>query len=560
MELRTDDAGRVAGNVLVSEVRVLDRSSVLGLAALAAALAFLAHFPALHGGFVYDDQLTVVENPSLRSPGHFLALLLYARFRPVVNVSYALNYAIGGLAPFGYHLVNLLLHALNAALLFFVARPLFARGQTPERAAVLGFAAASIFAVHPALTQAVAYVSGRSELLCGTFVLLGLLAFLRAVDGGGLRWWLLGFLAQLLAVASKEPGVMLAPVVLLDAWLWPGEQGTRRRRANRVLLPLAAALAVAAIARAVSFLGHENHSGADFSHLAIEAVAFWKYVQLFFAPFGLALIHFYPPVVSLSEPRVLMSAAALTAFITLSWVARHRAPVVSWGCAAFGLCLLPAAVVPLLEPMSEHRAYVADGFGLIAVIQGAALGVRALERIGRPMRPAIQLALLTIVVFALAGLSIRQDRLWADPVLLWERAAEVSPEAWAAQYAMGDALRAAGHCRHAILAYRRATVLKPREVRAYNNLAICLGQLGRYREAFVTLEEALRIEPNYPPSWANLAVLAVSMHYPQHAAAFLRRGIQFAPDAGMLRERLAAIEAGLGAHPSSDPPWPPDGW
>jgi tetratricopeptide (TPR) repeat protein len=543
-----------------TDAGLLPLQRIWWLAAAAALLAIVAHWPVLHGSFVYDDQVTVVENPSLRHPDQLLALLLYSRFRPVVNLSYALNYAIGELAPAGYHLFNLLLHALNAALLFFLARSFFLRGRTPEHAAKFAFSAAALFAVHPALTQAVAYVSGRAELLCGFFMLLGLISLLRAVDGGGARWWVVGIAAQLLAIASKEPGVMLAPLVLLHAWLWPGEDGARRRRANRVLLPVVALLAAAAIARAAFFVAVEHRGGSNFSHLALEAVVFWKYVQLFFVPYGQALVHSYPPVVSLAEPQTLASVSALGLGLWLSWKVRRSAPVISWAAAAFGLCLLPAAVAPLLEPMSEHRAYIADAFGLIALVQAVVLGLGALEKTGRAVPRELAGALLALVLVVFAALSTRQDRLWSDPVLLWKQAADVSPDVWAAQYAKGDALRQAGDCEHAIFAYRRAIVLIPSEVRAYDNLAMCLAQLGRYRETYATLGEALRVEPRSSKTWANLAALALTMHYPRQAAIYLRRGVELEPADAARRGRLEALENALHEHPSDEPAWPPEQW
>ena len=152
------------------------------LCAIALLLALGVYRNALTNPFVYDDHLIVVENPSITRLSDLRAIVLHDVKRPLVNLSYAVDYAIWGLAPFGYHATNLLLHLLNVGLLFAFARRAAADHDEPSprafhngRELAVAFTAASLAAVHPLMTQAVGYVAARADLLSGTFVLAVLL-------------------------------------------------------------------------------------------------------------------------------------------------------------------------------------------------------------------------------------------------------------------------------------------------------------------------------------------------------------------------------------------------
>ena len=161
----------------------------LALAGLAIALAILAHINTLHHPFVWDDEHEVQANTSIETLSHPLAILRHNPARPIINLSYAIDYAIwGGRDEFGFHLTNLVLHLINVGLLFGFTRLVVqdlgrARGRPNEVAAdATAFAASALLAVHPMMTEAVGYVSSRSELLCGAFLLISLLCFRKSFD------------------------------------------------------------------------------------------------------------------------------------------------------------------------------------------------------------------------------------------------------------------------------------------------------------------------------------------------------------------------------------------
>ena len=146
---------------------------------VAALLGGVVYLNALHNPFVYDDYHTVVENASIARVTDLRAIVLGAVTRPIVNFSYAVDRALWGTKPLGFHVTNVLLHMLNVVLLFALARRL-----SEDRLAA--FAAAALFAVHPMMTEAVGYIAGRSEVLCATFFLPAVMCGRRWLRGGGL--------------------------------------------------------------------------------------------------------------------------------------------------------------------------------------------------------------------------------------------------------------------------------------------------------------------------------------------------------------------------------------
>src|SRR5262245_5475234 len=208
-----------ADDQIVTHPHGLAPAAAAAIAAMAAAVA--VYLNALNNPFVYDDYHTVVNNTSLERLSDLRAIVMHDVTRPIVNLSYAIDRQLFGRGSLGFHRTNLALHALNVLLLFVLARRLysevrlkadttyaasgFSRTSTPT---LMAFAAALLFAVHPMMTEAVGYVSGRSELLCGVFFLLALMAGGRWLRGGGIAWAIATIGLWAGALASKEIGAM----------------------------------------------------------------------------------------------------------------------------------------------------------------------------------------------------------------------------------------------------------------------------------------------------------------------------------------------------------------
>ena len=208
--------------------RALNR---FGGAALAAALALVVYLNALSSRSSTTTRKRCVLNPSIVDLSNIRFILIHSPFRPVVNASYALDDAIWGHTPFGYHLTNVLLHATLVVLLFLFLRRacgdarvrMGGSGEPQSMDDWIAFGGAVLFAVHPLMSEGVVYVSGRSELLCGVFFVSTLLIARAAIARGGHSGWQ-PVVTALLALLSKEVGLVLPVVLLAYDWLlFPGE-------------------------------------------------------------------------------------------------------------------------------------------------------------------------------------------------------------------------------------------------------------------------------------------------------------------------------------------------
>ena len=148
----------------------------LAVPMIAAALACAAYANALDNPFVYDDHDTVTGNRSLVDLSNLRFILVYTPFRPLVNASYALDRWLWSYRPFGYHLTNVVLHAAVVVLLYAWIRRFLSDAGADGDSRLPAFAAAALFAVHPLQSEAVAYMSGRSEVLCAVWFIGALLA------------------------------------------------------------------------------------------------------------------------------------------------------------------------------------------------------------------------------------------------------------------------------------------------------------------------------------------------------------------------------------------------
>jgi drug/metabolite transporter superfamily protein YnfA len=472
-------------------------------AAVAAALAAAVYAIALNGPFVYDDLREVLQNPSIGDLTDLPSILRHYPTRPVTNLSYAIDFAIGGLDPFQYHLTNLLLHVANVVLLFGLILQLVREAPRSESAVqgtdtFAAFAAAAVFAVHPMMSGAVSYISARAEVLAATLFLASFHCLRRAVVGSSPKFLVCGIALALLAIGAKETAVVMPAVVLAYDLLVARPVGRPWRK--RVWLfygPVFGAMLLLAAVRTWWYLSMEISEGAGFhwKHLLLELHVIHLYLSMMFLPLSQSIVPPVAPIAGLLDPRLVTAIGGLGVATAVAVAAHKRESLITFGLAWFGLALLPSALLFIIgergSAMAEHRVYLASGGFFIAA--GAAIS-RVVPRL-RGARPRWAYAGLAALLGVSMTATTARNRIWADPVLLWQDAVEKGPGVWMAHLQLGYTYQQIEDHAAASAAFREAIALLPDDPTAYLELARSLGELGQIQEARSVLRTAVQRIP-----------------------------------------------------------------
>ncbi len=479
-------------------------SAAIGFAGILLAALLTAYLPALRGGFLWDDDAHVTRLP-LRSLHGLWRIWFEAgatqQYYPFLHSAFWAEHRLWGDSVLGYHLANIVQHALAAWLLFAILRRL--SFPAPRLAGL-------VFALHPVCVESVAWISEQKNTLSAVFYLASALLYLRFDETrrrGPYTWALVLFVVALL---TKSVTASLPAALLVVLWWRRGRLDLRRD-----ILPLLPWLAVGAVSGAFTawveqkFIGAE---GSDFSYSAIQRLLLAGRVVAFYLH-GLvwpgSLMFIYPRWSPQSETA--RNALCLLGVLALAGALAVRARSQRGPLA--GLLFFVGTLFPALGFVNVYPflfSFVADHFQYLAsigVIVPAAWGLWWIA--GRiPLGAAGRACLLLAVPASLGVLSWRQCRAYRDSETLYRATLARNPSAWLMHYNLAVGLgKDPGHLSEAIAEYRATLDLKPDHWRARNNLASALLRLpGRSAEAIAQLEAALRYNPAYAEAHNNLGV------------------------------------------------------
>jgi len=533
------------------------------------AIAFATFLPGLSGEFLnWDDDVNFLANPNFRGLGWSNLRWMFTtthqgHWIPLSWLTLAVNYALGGMEPWGYHLGNLLIHAANAALFYFAARRLIslARQGYGEPALSVGAAfAALLFAVHPLRVESVVWVTERRDVQSVFFFLLSALGYLRAVERGSdgrlaPLWRRLSVAAFVCALASKSSTLMLpAALLLLDVYpLRRAHRGWRRLVAEKLpyLVLAAADLIVVWIAvqreAKVSSLGAHGVAG----RVAMVFYSFFYYPWKLVWPVELSPLYEVPAHVDPFRPRFVV-ALVVVVLVTAALVAfRRRWPggLAAWTYSA--LMILPlSGVVHVGYQLVQDRWSYLSGMGFNILAGGGIawlLDAQARGRVsGVITRSATAGAAAALLFLAVAAWD--QSKVWADSETLWRWAANLDSECAVCWNNLGHAL--SGQKRHpeAEAAYRRVAALRPMTPSLANNIATALAGQRKDADAEAMLREALHLDPNLTGALLNLGSYEAQTGRFAEALAHLRKAYALDPRfSGSVKELAQALVAAAAA-------------
>ncbi|MGA3181240.1 MAG: tetratricopeptide repeat protein [Verrucomicrobiota bacterium] len=489
-------------------------------------VTMLAYQPVWHAGFIWDDDKFLTENPVLKSADGLYRLWFTTAtpdYFPMTLSMLWVEWRLWGTHPLGYHLVNVLLHALSALLLWRVLRRLRIPGA---------LLAAAIFALHPVNVESVAWITERKNTLAMFFFLGALLGYVKFEDTGGRRCYGLALGAFTLALLSKT-AVAPLPVILLGmAWWRRGRVEWQDVRRSVPFFLVAALLGLVT----VWFQYHRAMGGAVGAEV-VRADSFWSrlagagwavWFYLYKAVLPLNLIFVYPRwQIDARNMLSYIPLALLAGGLALCW--RQRG---TWGKGLFfGLGYFVVMLLPILGFLNiffMRYSLVADHWQYFAIIGPVALGAAVIRK------PVAAAALL----LALGALTRHQCGMYADEETLWRTTLARNPGCWMAENNLGLLYGRSGEVEKSVEQFRKVLEIKPDFVETRNSLGVALAREGKVDEAIAQYRRSLETKPDYAEARNNLgAALAVTGDL-AGAIAQYRRALEIKPDYTEARSNL----------------------
>ncbi len=528
---------------------------------IAGAILVLAALAAYHnsfsGPFVYDDVPGIKDNPTITKLWPLTAVLsppndsgITVNGRPLLNLTFALNYAFGGADVTGYHVVNLAIHVCAGLALFgFVRRTLALpalRGRfgTGDATQLPALTVALLWTLHPLQTSSVTYIVQRAESQGGLFFLLTFYCFVRSVDSARPSLWrTLTVIACLCGMGSKEV-VAAAPVLVLlfDRAVVSGTFRDAWQRRRNLYVGLAATWLPLAwlVVNSHGRGGTAGFGAGDISswHYALtSAFAIGKYLKLSFWPVGLSFD--YGVGVEKALLPVLPQSLLIVALALGTFYALWRRPLLGFvGMWFFAILAPSSSILPVAsETITEHRMYLS----LAALIALVVLGTVA--QLGR--RTLVVFLALAIVA---AALTSQRNEVYRDELTLWRDAQHAYPSNARAHNNVGEILFRQEKRDEAIACFREAVRLLPNYLDALNNLGNSLTQSGQEQEALTHLELAARLKPGYAETHNNLGNTFYNLKRLAESLAHYREAVRLKPNFADARNNLGVLLAEMG-HP-----------
>ncbi len=524
------------------------KTSVIILILLA---GFFSYVNGLPNAFIWDDEDQVVKNTFIRDwanlPLAFASSTFHSGgetlvgtfYRPLVTLSYMLNYAVWGLNPTGFHLFQLMVHLGNAVLVFFLVQRILANRSVQNSYEIAGLAAL-VFAIHPANVESVAYIGSTGEVLCAFLLLLGMTAFVKGSLIGAFSFVFLGLLA-------KESAVVAFPLLFLYTWLL---EPPKRASYWKLIAGTGAVMALYAFFRLVLARlpsvpsSHAPISEALFAtRLLTIPYELYSYLKIIFFPVDLSVARHFV-VQSAGDVRFWAALPLVLAIIAMcvwyGWktTSRHFTFFALW----FPITLAPVLnIVPLEMTIAERWLYVPmigvlAGFSMIAV--PLLLTLRGRSR-----------SLAYVAVFAIFGLLVARTILrtqnWKDEMSLYGNdikiASRVSPQgSYELDNYYGMALARAGRLGEAGEYFRRSIALQPNWMYSHNNLGAILEKQGDLAGALEQYKKSVEAG-DYYLAYENIGAVLLRQKRYDEAKGFLGATIRKFPRNSKLKLELALL-------------------
>ena len=490
---------RSANGLSASGEERASRGRTILLGAIILAVTAAAYIPAMNAGFVWDDDILLLHNPLIKADDGLYRLWFTKEpldYFPLWSSTWWVEWRLWGAEPAPYHVVNIVLHAASAVLVWRVLQRLKIPGA---------FFAGLLFGVHPVTVASVAWISERKNTLSMLLYLLAILGYLRFEDDNKRRWYAAAIVAFIAALLAKTSVVMLPFVLLLLAWRRRGR--IQRKDVVRTVPFFAASLVLGLVTvwyqygRAIG--GATVRPEGWLSRVAATGWIVWFYLCKLVAPVRLAPI--YPRWnVDGASMMSFLPLVVLLACVALLWVHRKRlgrAPL----CALGYFLLTLAPVLGLLDMSFMRHSFVADHLQYVPLIGIIALFAAAAATCASRLttQRTTQCVAAAALVAGLAMMTWRQAEYYKDEGTFWTRCIALNSKAWGAYSSRGDFHASRKEFARAIRDYDRTIELRPGYAEVYNNRGNVRFELEQFARAIQDYTKAIELKPQYAMAYSN---------------------------------------------------------
>jgi len=479
---------------------------------LVSSFSLLLYLNATYGKFVYDDFKIIVENCFIKEWKYFPKIFTKDYFtisgemsyRPIVTISYFVDYAIWRLNPFGFHLTNVILHTLNAVLFYLLLNAVL------QNKKIVLFSTL-FFVTHLALVETINAVGYREDLLSATFLLVSLIYFVKSDNllyrtnnqRGFTLFYAISLIAYLCALFSKEMAItfpVLLPLFTIFSGkkIWPGIL----KRFKGIYIGYITVSLFYIIIRFIVFRNHELKAAYQPGGFLVNTLTMIKilasYIKLSFFPFNLNADYVVPLVKTPLEGSFILSITFLISiFIIFAILTKLRNMFACW-MAWFFIMILPVMnILPIGNIMAERYLYIpVMGFCVAKGILIYRITDRTLSPRAIPLRRMVQLVLVILMIGGYGFSIIWKNGDWRDELTLWTKTIQRSPNSQRAHCNLGNVYMESGLIEKAQMEYQTALELNPKNANVHFNLGLAYEKVGKATEAIREYITVIQLDPN----------------------------------------------------------------
>jgi lipoprotein NlpI len=527
--------------------------------------------------FHFDDYPSIINNTLIRNLSNVKAWWNFSPNRPVPIFTFVLNYHFNKLDVIYWHLVNLLVHLINASLvwwltLLILSTPALKDDPISKQKRVIAFLTALLFVSSPLATQSVTYIVQRQASMAAMFYLSAMALFVKArllIKGNKTRIFLFtgALISGVLAMLSKENAFTLPFAILLtELFFLRTKRLSMNFRDYRLILSAAIFICIMLIIPLkYSFhifdtirpaAGHA-YTITPCNYLLTQFSVIVKYLQLLILPINQNFDYDLPVSNNFFEIRTILSFLVLLALIILAIFFYKRNRILSFGIFWFFLTLsVESSFIPIDDVIFEHRTYL-PSFGLFLVVSS---GIYLLLW---NRYKYIAVSIFVIIIGSNSFLTYERNKIWKDDITLWSDVVSKSPDKARPFEVRGYSYGNLGRWDMAISDYSRAIEINPAYTEAYSNRGVSYGNLGQWDKAINDYSVAIRIDPQYTDAYTNRGVAWCNLGQwdkaitdfnraikikPQCTEAYTNRGIAYC-NLGKWDNAIADFSAAIGNDP-----------